>query len=59
MGEAEEVERLGLPDASRCSLSGGVSPGSYLSTTRKNDVGALDALTRLFSDDPWMPPQAA
>lgn len=32
---------------------------SYLSTTRKNDVGALDALTRLFNDDPWMPPQAA
>jgi transposase len=32
---------------------------SYLSTTRKNDVGALDALTRLFDGDPWMPPQAA
>jgi transposase len=32
---------------------------SYLSTTRKNDVGALDALTRLFSGEPWMPPQAA
>jgi len=32
---------------------------SYLSTTRKNDVGALDALTRLFNGDPWMPPQAA
>jgi transposase len=32
---------------------------SYLSTTRKNDVGALDALTRLFNNDPWMPPQAA
>ena len=32
---------------------------SYLSTTRKNDVGALDALTRLFDRDPWMPPQVA
>jgi len=32
---------------------------SYLSTTRKNDGGALDALTRLFNGDPWMPPQAA
>lgn len=32
---------------------------SYLSTTRKNDVGALDALTRLFNGEPWMPPQAA
>ena len=32
---------------------------SYLSTTRKNDVGALDALTRLFDGDPWMPSQAA
>lgn len=32
---------------------------SYLSTTRKHDIGALDALTRLFDGDPWMPPQAA
>jgi transposase len=32
---------------------------SYLSTTRKNDVDALDALTRLFNGDPWMPPIAA
>lgn len=30
---------------------------SYLSTTRKNDISAIDALTRLFNDDPWMPPQ--
>jgi transposase len=30
---------------------------SYLSTTRKNDVSAIDALTRLFAGDPWMPPQ--
>lgn len=29
---------------------------SYLSTTRKHDVGALDALTRLFAGNPWMPP---
>jgi len=29
---------------------------SYLSTTRKNDVAALDALVRLFNGDPWMPP---
>jgi len=29
---------------------------SYLSTTRKHDVGALDALTRLFEGNPWMPP---
>ena len=30
---------------------------SYLSTTRKNDIPAIDALTRLFNGDPWMPPQ--
>jgi transposase len=30
---------------------------SYLSTTRKNGVSAMDALTRLFEGDPWMPPQ--
>jgi transposase len=29
---------------------------SYLSTTRKNGVPAIDALTRLFAGDPWMPP---
>jgi transposase len=29
---------------------------SYLSTTRKHDVPAIDALTRLFKGDPWMPP---
>jgi transposase len=32
---------------------------SYLSTTRKNGVSAIDALTRLFEGDPWMPPQAS
>jgi len=32
---------------------------SYLSTTGKHDIDALDALTRLFNGDPWMPPQAA
>jgi len=30
---------------------------TYLSTTRKNGVSAIDALTRLFEGDPWMPPQ--
>ena len=30
---------------------------SYLSTTRKNDIPAIDALTRLFNHNPWMPPQ--
>jgi transposase len=30
---------------------------SHLSTTRKNDVPAIEALTRLFNGDPWMPPQ--
>jgi transposase len=30
---------------------------SYLDTTRKNGISAMDALTRLFADDPWMPPQ--
>lgn len=29
---------------------------SYLSTTRKHGVPAIDALVRLFNDDPWMPP---
>lgn len=28
---------------------------SYLSTTRKHDLAAIDALTRLFNGDPWMP----
>jgi transposase len=30
---------------------------SYLSTTRKHDIPAIEALTRLFNSDPWMPPQ--
>src|SRR5487761_378978 len=30
---------------------------SYLSTTRKNGITAIDALTRLFEGNPWMPPQ--
>jgi hypothetical protein len=30
---------------------------SYLDTTRKNGITAMDALTRLFAGDPWMPPQ--
>jgi transposase len=29
---------------------------SYLSTTRKNRIPAIDALTQLFTGDPWMPP---
>jgi len=29
---------------------------SYLSTTRKHGIPAIDALTRLFNGDPWMPP---
>jgi transposase len=32
---------------------------SYLSTTRKNGLPAIEALTRLFNDDPWMPPAPA
>ena len=32
---------------------------SYLSTTRKHGVPAIDALTRLFNGDPWMPPPPA
>jgi transposase len=28
---------------------------SYLDTTRKNGVSAMDALMRLFEGDPWMP----
>jgi len=30
---------------------------SYLSTTRENGITAIDALTRLFEGNPWMPPQ--
>jgi transposase len=30
---------------------------SYLDTTRKNRIPAMDALMRLFAGDPWMPPQ--
>jgi transposase len=29
---------------------------SYLSTTRKNGISAIDALVRLFEGEPWMPP---
>lgn len=29
---------------------------SHLSTTRKNGISAIDALTRLYEGDPWMPP---
>jgi transposase len=32
---------------------------SYLSTTRKNGVSAIDALTDLFEGHPWMPPSPA
>lgn len=32
---------------------------SYLDTTRKNGISAIDALMRLFAGDPWMPPLAA
>ena len=32
---------------------------SYLSTTRKNGVPAIEALTQLFNNDPWMPPAPA
>jgi len=28
---------------------------SYISTARKNAVGAMDALTRLFSGNPFVP----
>jgi transposase len=28
---------------------------SYLSTTRKHDIPAIDALTQLFNNNPWMP----
>ena len=31
---------------------------SYLSTTRKHDIGAIAALTDLFNDRPWMPTAA-
>jgi len=32
---------------------------SYLSTAAKWDIQPLDALTRLFTDGPWLPPAAA
>ena len=32
---------------------------SYLSTAGKWRIDALDALTRLFTDGPWLPPAAA
>jgi transposase len=32
---------------------------SYLSTTAKWGISALDALTMLFTDGPWLPPAAA
>ena len=30
---------------------------SYLATTRKHGISAIDALTRLFTGQPWMPPE--
>jgi transposase len=30
---------------------------SYLSTTRKNGISAVDALVRLYEGNPWMPPE--
>ncbi len=30
---------------------------SYLSTTRKHGIPAIDALTHLYTGEPWMPPQ--
>jgi transposase len=30
---------------------------SYLSTTRKNGIAAMDALVRLYEGNPWMPPE--
>ena len=32
---------------------------SYLSTTAKWGIDALDALTRLFTSGPWLPPATA
>ena len=32
---------------------------SYLSTASKWGIDALDALTRLFTDGPWLPPATA
>jgi len=32
---------------------------SYLSTTRKHNIAAIDALTSLYTGNPWMPPQPA
>ena len=32
---------------------------SYLSTAAKCGIDALDALTRLFTDGPWLPPATA
>ena len=32
---------------------------SYLSTAGKWGIDALDALTRLFTDGPWLPPATA
>jgi transposase len=32
---------------------------SHLSTTRKHDIPAIDALTDLFNGHPWMPPTPA
>jgi transposase len=32
---------------------------SYLSTATKWGIGALDALTQLFTDGPWLPPATA
>ena len=32
---------------------------SYLSTAAKWGIDALDVLTRLFTDGPWLPPATA
>jgi transposase len=40
-------------------LAGFAVVASYLSTTAKWGIDALDALTMLFTDGPWLPPAAA
>jgi hypothetical protein len=54
MGCIRRVPSLGLAGAERSA-----NVRSYLDTTRKNDVRAIDALMRLFAGDPWMPPAPA
>jgi hypothetical protein len=51
--------RVAEPDILIPESTGTAHLRSYLDTTHKNGITAMDALTRLFAGHPWMPPMPA